>query len=748
MTSIREILRPYIDKSGKDQQNFALDWYLQIQELEPEFNGSESGAISQLSRLLSEKVEQATTGAKFYFETPVRSKLLLDLLDVAKLDRRHVRDAVRELLDETTMTASVVFDLGSLRDFEESHAKVLYRQFLSGKALGHVCLLVPNKLRLEIPKLLDELGHVSVEYLESRQEIDERIEELALRGALIVSNQVVDPFEQWVAMDLRGGRFRFAPRDWSQSAQRGEVLDPLPDVEQPLDEKTLRIEWHEADKPFQDRIHDNFHVSVPYAARDRRLLMVALRSPDRWEELRDKLNRGYSSRGPDDIWSHRNCPSALTRFLVARELGLDASSTPEERPVLEIVRLVDELEIKFDDIREAKSNELDAIVREARLWPEQAPEAVRLTDTEERVLLNPGEDQFEKVAEEERVAVRHYEVGRTALEALVEKAEARTPLEWLKDAHGERLVEALLDEGYGLEECDAARFGLLYAGAISREIEPSPEASLEVLGAMVKLPMPQPMLFGRSHTFCEAGHPVPSSLLQKGQTDAFLFGVPLLGSFLQRDETYTVIAKDYARPDSWSENEQSEATYSRTKATAPLGWVPSKPQDAVDIERWKEHLLRRIEGQRSEHRYDGGSRTAWSDGRYVVGLDTSELWARADRSAASVRLALRRAVAKGESLPMNDGRLLVPLGGGVTAFVTLWEEPSAGETACCALEIEWTVEPDLGPEVLGTSLHCTVQWRRTASETAHKQGLPPIYLMAGSGWAALIEFDHFSLLDD
>ncbi len=690
------LLKQLIDRKDQPQKAIALSWLERWNAV-----ATRSLALTTVSPRLSNALSDQLDGWQFYFGTPLRASILLEVLDATPAERDALLLAVAERLS-TTGAARVAIDIHDLTGDPVAMLAEIDRVALADSALlPAVVLLSP-----------EQYGKVPMAYSERQEQLrlvkvpDDAAGATALSEhpcALVLASQPPrDPdtggavIGRWAAIDWQKGKLKLDPEDALVTFKRDGTLADLPRI----------VSVNRLDA-----------LGVPPETPKARLHGAALR------KRLFAINDGTLAAPPG------------VRLGEALAFGIDAASTDDERVRASLLTAGLPPEVCVD------APDLGRALARAELRP-TAP-AVYLADGVWHLLNAPAPASL---AGHARVRLHAATAGATALQRLSLAVTARTSADWELDP---RLETAMASVGGDAAALRHARSWLVYgghcsvspavsvsdaAGALSRLLShPAPNAELRVTQLAVAKEVRAAVLLSTR---------VPDRLKQEVWCQ-----VPSVGStfWQSREEFLTVAWIDHEGPvrlpdprqrahahvmhglapqvDPFAEPVwEGEAALPSARPLDDDAWLDA--YEARGPDHPAEHLRRRHGAEVArevaprkaameaydrdvakvsayERDYNRSRRPTLDrpgdghqdgDGIKRCSLRVNTLpgpdWEQLDLSLALAWDALRAGIAESRTLTLRDGRLLVPIAPGLLAELRVLKGPKQAPRAAFGREVE------------------------------------------------------------
>lgn len=601
-------------------------------------------------------------GLKFFFGDADKAEVLFDVLGVDEDGRTDLMREAERVLTASDGEPEAILDL-SWYDIDEpvdgSGGDPLLESFrdelILRRGVGTIRVLLKEGQRERLP---DDFGGLDwVEAVEvggaDSDEVEAAFEAAAENGSLVVTPRTQLDVGRWMALDPDAS---MTPENAvSEYVTRGRVED-VPDVEKPLGELGL-----------VDDVEPLGGDKLPDWPSDRRRLIVELRDESgrvtMWPQNRRRRGRDRLSEEKKD---------AEWRLAAGKALGCEVESTLEERCEAEARELVETCGFELDDVERVTGGWEPAVVKAKqleryRISGETHGPRLLLKDrakagkAPEVVVVDPT-GEFEcpsELQENERVTVERVEARRPPLEVVQEAVAEWSYADFLRDPW----LETVGDSADDSEMWGHARASMLFDGEFDVHRTGTVEHPVSAFRQVFDRQPPQ------VHLLFDAGG-VTFRDSQSVTNEEYLV-----------DEDVSVGAWVCETPpaagDILVERNKSYSRISPVSSAVERGFA-DPPVESSDVSRWLERV--HSEGREFERRRYNES-VFWKKGFSVA----STVWRYADERGVMVWRTLQRALECGDPLQVADGRWMLVLGGGVHAFVTLFERRSSSRSsAVCA----------------------------------------------------------------
>jgi hypothetical protein len=624
----------------KSQKTVAGDW-LQDRPVPEGREQLELGtAASQLNRLLRHDDPGAV---RFFFGSREDAKRLFDVLQVPEAERASLLEAADALLENGGPPVRLVADLSALssdRDSAIALFEAIGDKLVRTKIVSPAVLVMTERQYDVLPRSFDDAS----EWLEIVRVPDPasgraRAVELAGSHVLVMSPWTFQEPARWLAASFEKRALVLEPRDGLEVFAKAGGL-PWPTV------------LHDLSAIVADTPNARVRVDVPATGPERRRLMHALRDEEAAVEV-DSDPR--------------------VRLALARALGTEATSTERERTEVELRAAAAVL-----DVAPTRSNEAELTRRLEAAGRRITPTTVLRVGDVLHVINPTTELPLER---HPRITVHRVEPAVPAVVRLRDAAVGSTREELLQDPTLTRLVDRLDPD---LRE----RLAFLHA-----------RASLLSTGALMLPPdLRQPV------PVQDAAASLARLLAGDPPAAALRVSVP------QGLEDFVADADGWSSQKAWAERHLvavPEPVAGTLSAVPPvtnrepitlvrggrLLWValtglrsydsrslrlPKQASDALDANNWLDHLewSTALQPEPTLARQNltpyGSGPEPYTGGwaAFTSPFEAPEsLWREADLHVAATWIALRRGLA--EAVPIGNGEVVVPVGGGICAVVVM-----------------------------------------------------------------------------
>lgn len=589
---------------------------------------------SSFSRCFNDQPE----GVRFFFGERARAVLLFDVLEVPA----KARDELLALADAAMRTgtarpAQIIIDLTEWsgdRDKCDALFLAVEKQILEPyRKLVPVVLLMTEDQYRYLPRTFDDFGDdVRTERIKDSERTRERVLVLAEDQGLVLTPYPFPVFERWVATKYYKRELSFEPPDaLLVFAERGE-LTRLPEIAHDL-AALGAIEIANKDLP-----------GDPQALRR---LMADLCD----EKCVTAMNE-----------------SAGVRLGWANKLGITATSTERERVEAEIAALAARIKM---GVNAGDAEKLEALLARAKRRPVEAT-AMRVGDAIH--VLNPKTIASD-VENHARVTVHRIDVPTPALVRLLDELDTWTKYDAADDPLLEHVIERLDPNGDERLAMLHARAQILHSRTMRmRDAEPEDDWKTP-LQALLAEPLPEASLRlsvidkqdrydsgGENLVVCPPMHDIAKALQSRGVSLCLRpvneiiaeRGTPLLACWRQNDD------RRDPPPILLEEDEK--------RARDPNRWL-----DLLEVSPACGGIATKFEELQRNHLWGWGQSPIhrWREERLPI---TKRAWHEADCQLALVWLSLRRAFSN-ESVRLGDGTVLLPLGAGIVAEISVLRYP-------------------------------------------------------------------------
>lgn len=402
----------------------------------------------QLSRCLNNKL----SGVRFFFaqEHHERGELLLEVLGVEASKRQQIRDVAGQISGDSLVAPAILIDFTPWTSPAESAVvfEAVRKMLENARALGPTVLVLTADQKARIPFGLATLDGVRCEV--ALPDAWEQILELAGEGTLVVSNRVYDNVEFWLALDLTNGNVAVHPVVGLEHFAKHRRLPARLEVLHPLSALDIQSE----------------PINLPKSAVARRKLIFDLADTEWAATAEDE--HGYTIED---------------RAGLAQALGVEATSTLQERRDHELRGLVEEVERSLGQgsVTKGERNELER--ERLRRATRSLPAAALLIDERIHVLRQPGDSQ--PIPESPRIEI-HEVAPRVVLQEYLDVLRGWSEEDYFADPYLDQLRTALRPP----PELDLlyrhAQAFLLLTGACPKPVEGEPADWRLALGTILK----------------------------------------------------------------------------------------------------------------------------------------------------------------------------------------------------------------------------------------------------------------------
>ncbi|MEM7789430.1 MAG: hypothetical protein AAF594_17050 [Bacteroidota bacterium] len=704
-----------METAGQTIDAVAGDWLESWTSIETDGLGHEKGAVvERLGQLLAGRQD----GVWFFFSDPVRTRLLMEVLDVPRDDWAALRELATEVIEQGGDPPRMVVDLARGWPNDERGMRSvlgeLARVVFSREELHPIDVLVTPVVHERVPtKLQHDLSPgVVFRPFKDHAAVEAEIERLA-PTALVLSREPVHPVNHWwaAAFDPNFGapKLVLAPVDGAQRfADDGALPGPGPVSPSLAD---IGVTPVDARYPIPDD---------PQALRE---LAATLTDPARTRRL------GEASK----------------RRALGDKLGIPAAATPEECEGAELDILAASLGLQYRGLDQASLE--DRLERAHRV--RVGPELWRVG--EQLHFITPEVPDIEP---SDRLIVHHRPPPESPLEILNRVIDDWTLEDWIADRQLSRLAAERCSPGGNAREWDHARATLLFTGIpVPRRVTKDAQWA-EALAELMADDPPAVRLrlhaLGEAAVWCRAWptseDPVRPELrvapffVERGPTtNRIISWAPPVGPLEVDRGSQVAVVTGMERGYGWEEPKEP---------AVPDYFVPFPPDGPPTVDQWYEamaasralgapahHAARFFEGAGDDPGAMGRCLPhpdVWQVESYPVPL-SDELWRTADRLAGCVWLALRRST-ETPSTTLHDNTGLRPIGGGVVAVVRAQRRGQADDRVRISLDARYHTkgkQPGLFRSAGG--------WRTGT--------LPSGVHLSGRGWHVDLTFETSALIE-
>ncbi len=232
-------LRQVLEESGRQQKEIALTWAEAAKKA-----GCGDLSVETVPSRLSELLRGKEKGFRFFFETPPRGRILLELLTADERMRGKLAEAA-DRLRETGVSGRVrvVVDVAGLTQEATEHDR-LFEQittFLRDRADLHpVRLLIDDRQYDRLPRSFDDASTKKWLSWSTTSTEDARLQaaSLARPGCIVLSPEETLPPERAAVLVWDAEGLIIEPADWAEQFLASGQLAPIPRPEHLLEDLT------------------------------------------------------------------------------------------------------------------------------------------------------------------------------------------------------------------------------------------------------------------------------------------------------------------------------------------------------------------------------------------------------------------------------------------------------------------------------------------------------------------------------
>lgn len=705
--TLGERLRKYLP-DGVEQKVVAMNWIERIEKAG--MRGLSSATVpSRLCELLADDPQ----GVRTFFRDPRRANALFDELNVPEDARAELRALAEPILAGAPQPRLVVdvSDLGADRVTMDAAFAGMRQALFGDDGVFPVALVLTDAQYDLLPRSFDRFkDRMQIERVADAAAGADAATRLAGDSVCVVSQRPVVELARWWAASVEDGALLLEPEDGLTHIRSSGSIG-LPEVTHPL---------AAASGPPLGAPPD-----IPAGGVARRRLVV---------DLADETSTVCEG---DPGW----------RRAVARELGVQASSTERERVEEEIAGITSALGM---EVRAGTPAEWEAVVARAARRPTD-PVAMRVGDHVR--VLNPTES----VKSAGRLEVARIACAEPHL-VMLERALA----EWTEDDLFDdpllgRLIHRLAaDNGLALKLLLHARAVIVLGGRL--RLKPTvavndplgvlahllasepPEASLRVrtCGAVAKYGSAD-----RSVALSPFVYPGGKLNNEAAKESGLLYGTPPSGDVTWRRGT----SLRGVLPATGRESTNSRSYGGRAWDT--FGNPPALVDPSGDAAAWLDDVEASafFGGTGGQHRFRADRHLPEPEkGHAWVAIPTpDDLWLNADTNLALAWLAVQDSLGGARSIRLPDGSVILQVGGGLAARIRVRRHGDRESEIRAAVRCNVEVKENRGGGIWTWTLGdlaapVTTHVAHTAGYTTRLSVLMPSIWLSGRGFAADVSF--------